>query len=141
MDDEFLRATISLRAVVSRQDGAVLLVRRSSDEGWELPGGRIHRDEAVVDCLRREIDEEVGLAVTINGPISAVSWHNEAGEDRFAVYYHCTTGESAVRLSEEHTDAKWVADTTAIERLSDPQSTAVERAVAPDQRPLAEGDD
>lgn len=141
MSEEFLRATISIRAVVCRPDGTVLVVRRSSDGGWELPGGRIHRKEAVVDCLRRELDEEVGLAVDVHTPVNAVSWHNESGDDRFAVYYHCTTEDSTVQLSDEHTDAQWVADETAREQLSGPQSNAIDRAVATDPNPLARSDD
>jgi len=96
MDEQFLTATISIRGVVCRPDGAVLTIRRASDDGWELPGGRIHRGEAVRDCLGRELDEETGLDITVHNPVKATAWQNQAGKDRFAVYYHCSTTERAV---------------------------------------------
>lgn len=132
MDEQFLEATISIRGVVCRPDETVLTIRRASDGGWELPGGRIRRYEAVTDCLDREIDEETGLNVTITNPVHAVSWQNGADRGRFAVYYHCVTDETAITLSDEHTEAEWVGNATVCERLSEPQATATARAVTTD---------
>jgi ADP-ribose pyrophosphatase YjhB (NUDIX family) len=130
MDEQFLEATISIRGVVCRPDETVLTIRRVSDDGWELPGGRIRCRESVPDCLRRELTEETDLDATVHHPVEAVSWQNDAGSDRFAVYYYCTTDAEAVTLSEEHTEWAWVGEGTARERLSDPQATATARAVA-----------
>ena len=129
MEEQFLRPTISIRGVVCRDDRAVLTIRRTSDDGWELPGGRIQRSEVVEDCLRREVAEETGLAVTVHHPVKAITWQNDADEDRFAVYYYCTTNEDDVTLSGEHTAAEWVEASTARRRLSDPQAAATARAV------------
>ena len=124
MDEQFLEATISIRGVVCRPDDRILTIRRSSDGGWELPGGRIYRGEAVTDCLHREVREETGLAVSVHRPVEATSWQNTAGKDRFAVYYHCTAEGSDVTLSDEHTDSRWVSKATACEQLSEPQAAA-----------------
>lgn len=129
MDEQFHEATISIRGVVCRPDETVLTIRRASDGGWELPGGRIRCRESVPDCLRRELTEETGLDATVHHPVEAVSWQNDAGDDRFAVYYYCTTDEESVTLSDEHTEWAWVTEATARDRLSDPQSTATARAV------------
>lgn len=128
MEEQFLRATISIRGVVCRDDETVLTLRRASDGGWELPGGRIQRSEPVEECLRREIAEESGLAVTVHRPVKAITWQNDAGEDRFAVYYRCATDDDDVTLSGEHTDAEWLSEAAACQRLSDPQAMATERA-------------
>ena len=132
MDEQFLEATISIRGVIRRPDGTVLVIRRASDGGWELPGGRIHRNESVRDCLAREIDEETGLDVSVHNPVEATAWQNRSGRDRFAVYYRCTTDGTPVTLSDEHTDAEWVASAPARDRLSGPQATATARAVSAD---------
>jgi 8-oxo-dGTP pyrophosphatase MutT (NUDIX family) len=57
--------TVGAACVIQRDDGAVLLVRLVYRNGWGLPGGLIKRHEDVADCARREVDEEVGLAVTL----------------------------------------------------------------------------
>ena len=129
MNKQFLEATISIRGVVCRPDDQILLIRRSNDGGWELPGGRIHRGEAVTDCLQREVREETGLAVTVCRPLEATSWQNTAENDRFAVYYHCTTEGSDVTLSDEHTDSRWLSKEIACEQLSEPQAAATLQTV------------
>lgn len=127
MTDDPHRATISLRGVLVGPDGDVLVVKRASDNGWELPGGRLETDEDPRAGLARELHEETGLEPTIKDPVSTVSWRNEAGRGRFAVYFHCHTSITAVSLSAEHVDADWVPPSVAHERLSDPQGTAVDR--------------
>jgi len=129
MDEPFLEATISIRGVVREPDAGVLVLRRASDGGWELPGGRIHRAESVTDCLRREIEEEAGLRVSVETPVHAVPWENTDGDDRFAVYYRCRTTSTDVQLSEEHTEATWVDESAVGERLSEPQTKATRRAL------------
>jgi len=135
--DVHLEATVSLRGVVFAPCGDVLVVRRTSDGGWELPGGRLAPDEDAVEGVHREIVEETGLDTDVGRPVHAVSWRNDADEGRFAVYYRCVpdgcgidlgSGADPVELSHEHTDYAWLAPDTAAERLSDPQEHAVSTA-------------
>jgi 8-oxo-dGTP pyrophosphatase MutT (NUDIX family) len=64
--------TVGAACVIQRDDGAVLLVRLVYRDGWGLPGGLIKRHEDVADCARREVDEEVGLAVTLASEAAVV---------------------------------------------------------------------
>jgi len=54
-------------AVLIRSDGAVLLARRPESKVysgyWEFPGGKIEPGEPVLDALRREIREELGVEI------------------------------------------------------------------------------
>ena len=42
----------------------LLLVHSSYQTGWQLPGGGIHRDELPEQAAKRELAEELGLAVS-----------------------------------------------------------------------------
>lgn len=44
-DDDLLCATVSVRGVIQNIHGQVLIVQRSSDHNWELPGGRLGQGE------------------------------------------------------------------------------------------------
>jgi len=51
--------------VVERADGRVLLIRQLYRTHWGLPGGLLQRREHPSDAARREIFEEVGLAIKL----------------------------------------------------------------------------
>lgn len=128
MTEEPLKATVSQRAVLFRGDDEILVVRRASDGGWELPGGRLDVNESTVEGLRREVKEETGLDVAIRRPIYTTSWRNDRGNGRYGVYYYCLAESESVSLSHEHTDHDWLTPSTAAERLSETQGKAVLRA-------------
>ncbi|MFD1597942.1 NUDIX hydrolase [Halobellus rarus] len=136
MTEDHLQATISLRGVLFAPCGRVLVVRRASDGGWELPGGRLGTHEDAPAGVRREIAEETGIDARIGRPIHAVSWRNEGDRGRFAVYYWCEAtgdldvrnGDDPVTLSHEHTDYAWLPPESATDRLSDAQERAVDVA-------------
>ena len=54
-------------AVLSRDDGRVLLARRPASKVyagyWEFPGGKVEPDEPVDDALAREVREELGAEI------------------------------------------------------------------------------
>jgi 8-oxo-dGTP diphosphatase len=52
--------------VLVLHDGKVLLAKQHVSQGqdfWIVPGGGLKKDEGLLDCARREIAEETGLAI------------------------------------------------------------------------------
>ncbi|MGH3942888.1 MAG: NUDIX hydrolase [Pseudonocardiaceae bacterium] len=54
-------------AIVRNGLGRVLLVRRTDDGYWELPGGRIDIGESASAAVRREVAEETGVTIEVTG--------------------------------------------------------------------------
>lgn len=59
--------TVGAMVFIERPDGDILLVRHSYRQNWGVPGGLLKRGEDVADGARREVFEEVGLAVDLLG--------------------------------------------------------------------------
>lgn len=53
-------------ALISRDDGHVLLVRKRATESFMQPGGKIEAGEHPQAALRRELSEELGIEVDPN---------------------------------------------------------------------------
>lgn len=63
-------------AVIRRDDGRVLLVRRPPGGAhgglWEFPGGKVEGGETPERALVREIQEELGVSVTVGSHLITV---------------------------------------------------------------------
>ena len=63
-------------AVIRRADGQILLAKRADQQHqgglWEFPGGKVETGESVSTALYRELQEELGIAVTAARPLIKV---------------------------------------------------------------------
>jgi 8-oxo-dGTP diphosphatase len=61
-------------SAILRRENRLLLVRQEKPgrEYWLLPGGGVHAGESLVDALRRELAEEVGIDedLPLEGPVA-----------------------------------------------------------------------
>ncbi|MDD2533487.1 MAG: NUDIX domain-containing protein [Eubacteriales bacterium] len=73
-----IRETLVTGALIRDEAGLYLLARRSTPGHgcgqWELPGGKVEAGEAPESCLKREIQEELGVDATI-GPLVSLLTH------------------------------------------------------------------
>jgi len=72
-------------------DGAsVLLAKRGQEPAkgtWSLPGGAVELGERVVDALKREIQEEVGIEIELGGLIRVLDRIIQDQENRVRYHY------------------------------------------------------
>ena len=93
-------ATTIVTAGIIRKESAVLLTKRLSSGRhpgkWEFPGGKLEDGESPVDCLRRELLEELGLDVQVGG-IYEVLHHNYEFGPILLLAYECTPLSATIR--------------------------------------------
>ncbi len=80
-------------AVIWNDQGQVLIDRRKQ-EGllgglWEFPGGKIEPGETVEDCVRREIQEELGITIAVGDLLCTVT-HTYSHFKVTLNVHHCT---------------------------------------------------
>jgi len=61
---------LSVMAWIEDAYGAVVLVKQAKgSRRWSLPGGKVNTGEALINALRREVREEIGMQVATAAPI------------------------------------------------------------------------
>lgn len=73
---------------------------------WEFPGGKIELGESKEDCLRREIEEELGIGINIGKALTPVEYHYPVFS--LCLYPFVCILESGKVLPTEHAQAIWV---------------------------------
>jgi len=101
---------VVVTAAVVLRDGFFLVTRRPRGvhlEGyWEFPGGKCEPGETHEDCLRREIEEELGVDVRVGGKVFEVS-HQYPDRTVELHFYDCDlVGEPIPLLGQQ---MRWVA--------------------------------
>jgi 8-oxo-dGTP diphosphatase len=104
----------SVVAVIVNSDNQVLLTKRNIQPflgEWVMPGGKIDLGEPIMEALKREVREEVGLEVEVDRLIDVFE-HVTPGEDNYhfiILYYLCTPSFCDITHNrDEVAEALWV---------------------------------
>jgi len=104
-------ATVQVAVGLIVQDGRYLIARRKADVHlgglWEFPGGKREAEEALEDCLRRELREELGIEVT--QPVFHRVLRHEYPEKSVELhFFRCSIRAGQVRALDCQ-ELRWVA--------------------------------
>lgn len=102
----------SVGAVILNEKNEVLIMYSSRNKYWEFPKGKVEPGEKELDTLKREMYEETGIEnFRLHPEFKAFLRYNfRVGKlliKKIVVYYLFKTG-AEVKVSDEHTDFKWV---------------------------------
>jgi len=74
------------------REGKLLITQRPPDKPgglkWEFPGGKIEENEDPRDCLIREVREELGIEIAVDG-IREVIFHRYPERTVLLLFYNC----------------------------------------------------
>ena len=103
-------------SVVVRKGKSLLLVKRAGEPGrglWGIPGGLVELGEKVQDAALREVREETGLKVKIDGIFGVVDYITRDSRDKIQYHYVIVDFwgrpiSGRLRASSDSLDARWV---------------------------------
>ena len=100
-------------AAILIKDKKVLIAKRKADDRqankWEFPGGTVEKDETPQTCLKREMQEEFGIEVSVGTFLGDSTYHYDHGSIKLLAYRtHWVSGKIALK---DHADYRWVTST------------------------------
>lgn len=110
--DPVSRYGLAVRAVLRDGAGDILLVQRSPRSAtnpgrWEPPGGKVEAGERFDVALHREVREETGLEIVLDGPLG-VAEQGLPGLRAIQLVMGARATGGDLRVSDEHVAAAWV---------------------------------
>lgn len=102
--------THAAKAVIRNENNEILFLQRSVGK-WDLPGGLVEEGEDDHEALRREIMEELGLNAIVGTELGKWTFYRPLDSEVVNVTnYESNLEQGELKLSDEHTDFKWVPE-------------------------------
>jgi 8-oxo-dGTP pyrophosphatase MutT (NUDIX family) len=105
---------VAVTAAVRNAWGELLLIERTDNGLWALPGGAQDIGESVVQAAQREVYEETGIGVEITGlsgiysdPRHVIAYDNGEVRQEFSLCFHAKPVSGEPRSSSESKNARW----------------------------------
>ncbi len=106
----------SVTAVVPNERGEILLVHKTDNDLWALPGGAMDLGEYMADAVVREVKEETGIDVEVIGlvgiytnPSHVLAYDDGEVRQQFSICFRAKPTGGSPAASDESTDVRWVA--------------------------------
>ena len=105
----------SVTAVIVNDDGALLLIHKTDNNLWALPGGGHDAGESISETVIREVREETGVDVEIMGlvglytsPRHVMEYDDGEVRQQFSLCFRARPIGGALRTSAESKSVRWV---------------------------------
>jgi ADP-ribose pyrophosphatase YjhB (NUDIX family) len=134
----------SVNVVVTNDAGQILMIKRSDNDNWAVPGGGIELGESLTQAAMRETSEETGVDCEITGLVGIytdpkhVILYTSDGEARqeFSIVLTARAIGGTPTPSSESTEVHWIDAAQVTDRLMDrSMRLRIERFLSSDSRP------
>lgn len=105
----------SVVAIVRDDQGRVLMIHKTDNDRWALPGGGHEPGESIADTVVREVKEETGYDVevealtgTYTNPGHVIAYDDGEVRQQFSIAFRARLVGGEKRTSSESSEVEWV---------------------------------
>jgi ADP-ribose pyrophosphatase YjhB (NUDIX family) len=105
----------AVTAVIENSNGELLMIERTDNGLWALPGGAQDFGESVTDAVEREVREETGLEVEVislsgiySDPRHVIAYDDGEVRQEFSLCFRARPAGGSLRTSSETQRVSWV---------------------------------
>ncbi|MEU4802737.1 NUDIX domain-containing protein [Actinosynnema sp. NPDC023587] len=109
---------VAVSAVVRDQDGRILMIRRTDNDKYALPGGGQDAGETLTEAVVREVEEETGVHVEVttlvglySNPAHVIAYDDGEVRQEFSICFRARPLSGDLRTSNESKEVLWVEPT------------------------------
>ncbi|MEU8415016.1 NUDIX domain-containing protein [Amycolatopsis japonica] len=106
---------VAVSAFIQDDEGRILMIRRTDNDLYSIPGGQLELGETLAQAAVREVREETGIECEVTGVIGLYSNPNHViayddGEVRqeFSICFRARPVGGSIRTSSESKEVGWI---------------------------------
>lgn len=106
----------SVTAIVRDEQGDILLIHKTDNGLWALPGGGHDVGESITQTVVREVEEETGISVLVEDivglytdPQHVIGYDDGEVRQQFSICFHARPIGGTLRTSSESKEVRWVS--------------------------------
>jgi ADP-ribose pyrophosphatase YjhB (NUDIX family) len=105
----------AVSAIVRDENGRLLMIRRTDNDKYAIPGGGQEVGETVAQTVVREVEEETGIHVEVTGlvgiysnPAHVIAYDDGEVRQEFSLCFRARPTGGELRTSSESKEVLWV---------------------------------
>ena len=113
---------VAVSALIRDDQGRILMIHRTDNDMYSIPGGGVEAGETVSEAVIREVKEETGIDVRVidmvgvfSNPEHVIAYDDGEVRQEFSLCFIAEPTGGELRTSSESKDVRWVA----LEQLAD----------------------
>ncbi|WP_026423171.1 NUDIX hydrolase [Actinokineospora inagensis] len=105
---------VAVTAYITNADGHLLLIRRTDNDLYSIPGGALDVGETLTQTVMREVKEETGIDVEVTGlvgiysdPGHVIAYTDGEVRQEFSICFRAGVVGGTLRTSDESKEVGW----------------------------------
>ena len=108
---------VAVAAFIQADDGRILMIRRTDNDLYSIPGGQLELGETLAEAAVREVREETGIDCEVTGviglysdPKHVIAYDDGEIRQEFSICFYAKRIGGDLRKSSESSEVIWVKE-------------------------------
>ncbi|MFE0022294.1 NUDIX hydrolase [Amycolatopsis sp. NPDC059021] len=106
---------VAVSAFIQDDEGRILMIRRTDNDLYSIPGGQLELGETLAEAAVREVREETGIECEVTGviglysdPKHVIAYDDGEVRQEFSICFHARQIGGDLRKSSESSEVIWI---------------------------------
>lgn len=107
---------VAVSAFIQDDEGRILMIRRTDNDLYSIPGGQLELGETLAEAAVREVREETGIECQVisviglySDPKHVIAYDDGEVRQEFSICFRAMPTSGQLRTSNESKEVKWIS--------------------------------